>query len=71
MKSKLNQIDELISIKSSLIDSLENELKRLNEMQETKLTSSNSSSSIGSTDTGISSTCSDHEDEHKRFETLV
>lgn len=71
MKARLNKIDETILIKSRLIGSLENELKRLNEIQETKLSSSNSSSSIGSTDTGISSTCSDHEDEHQKFETLV
>jgi hypothetical protein len=74
LKSRLNQIDNMILIKTSLIASLEQELKRLNETPAaTKLCSSSSSSSIGSNDTGISSTCSDHEEEvhTQRFETLV
>ncbi|CAF1139380.1 unnamed protein product, partial [Brachionus calyciflorus] len=65
-----------ILVKTKLIESLENELKRMNEINNKKceMTSSCSSSSISSTDTGISSAHSDQEDEtvsNYKYETLV
>ncbi|CAF0905687.1 unnamed protein product [Brachionus calyciflorus] len=76
MRLKLSKIDDMILVKTKLIESLENELKRMNEMNNKKceMTSSCSSSSISSTDTGISSAHSDQEEEiisNNRFETLV
>ncbi|RNA08942.1 hypothetical protein BpHYR1_020503 [Brachionus plicatilis] len=69
MKSQLRKIDNLILIKSSLISSLEKELQRLSSINPTKycLSSTNSASSISSTDTGISSAQSEDE---TCFETL-
>ncbi|CAF0909605.1 unnamed protein product [Brachionus calyciflorus] len=66
-------------INGKLIESLENELKKLNRIQintkaQSQLASSGSTSSIGSTDTGFSSTHSENEDDRfpsQRFETLV
>lgn len=71
MKSHLMKIDNLILIKNRLISSLEKELQRLGTIDQNKcsLPSSNSSSSISSTDTGISSAHSD--DDHSSLETLV
>ncbi|CAF0910808.1 unnamed protein product [Brachionus calyciflorus] len=71
MRLKLSKIDDMILVKTKLIESLENELKRMNEMniKQTSLISFNSSSSLSSNDTGIGSASSD--EENSRFETLV
>ena len=70
---KVLKSDEATTLKKTLIESLECELRKMEKLQISKQTSS---SSVKSTDSGVSSCYSDEDDQNKfyksnNFETLV